>query len=133
MNENVLQMVDTLRARLDDLVAVVGECPIELEGYDTKLDAIDTEVYVLQTKVEKLTERAAAGEEVVSDLATTAGQASGSRIPADIKEGMTDAVQMAGNLAREARPIVSEVTSTVTELKEAFGISGKGGKTPFGK
>lgn len=131
MNENVLEMVDTLKARLDDLVAVVGECSIELEGYDVKLDQIDTQVYVLQTKIEKLNERIAAGEEVASDLA--AGEAKSSRIPEDIKEGMTDAVQMAGNLARDAKPIVSEITGTVNELKEAFGISGKGSKTPFNK
>ena len=131
MNENVLEMVDTLKARLDDLVAVVGECSIELEGYDVKLDQIDTQVYVLQTKIEKLNERIAAGEEVASDLA--AGEAKSSRIPDDIKEGMTDAVQMAGNLARDAKPIVSEITGTVNELKEAFGISGKGSKTPFNK
>lgn len=131
MNENVLEMVDTLKARLDDLVAVVGECSIELEGYDVKLDQIDTQVYVLQTKIEKLNERIAAGEEVASDLA--AGEAKSSRIPEDIKEGMTDAVQMAGNLARDAKPIVSEITGTVNELKEAFGISGKGSKTPFSK
>lgn len=131
MNENVLEMVDTLKARLDDLVAVVGECSIELEGYDVKLDQIDTQVYVLQTKIEKLNERIAAGEEVTSDLA--AGEAKSSRIPEDIKEGMTDAVQMAGNLARDAKPIVSEITGTVNELKEAFGISGKGSKTPFNK
>lgn len=131
MNENVLEMVDTLKARLDDLVAVVGECSIELEGYDVKLDQIDTQVYVLQTKIEKLNERIAAGEEVASDLA--AGEAKSSRIPDDIKEGMTDAVQMAGNLARDAKPIVSEITGTVNELKEAFGISGKGSKTPFSK
>ena len=124
-------MVDTLKARLDDLVAVVGECSIELEGYDVKLDQIDTQVYVLQTKIEKLNERIAAGEEVASDLA--AGEAKSSRIPDDIKEGMTDAVQMAGNLARDAKPIVSEITGTVNELKEAFGISGKGSKTPFNK
>lgn len=131
MNENVLEMVDTLKARLGDLVAVVGECSIELEGYDAKLDQIDTQVYVLQTKIEKLNERIAAGEEVASDLA--AGEAKSSRIPDDIKEGMTDAVQMAGNLARDAKPIVSEITGTVNELKEAFGISGKGSKTPFSK
>lgn len=131
MNENVLEMVDTLKARLDDLVAVVGECSIELESYDVKLDQIDTQVYVLQTKIEKLNERIAAGEEVASDLA--AGEAKSSRIPEDIKEGMTDAVQMAGNLARDAKPIVSELTGTVNELKEAFGISGKGSKTPFNK
>ena len=131
MNENVLEMVDTLKARLDDLVAVVGECSIELESYDVKLDQIDTQVYVLQTKIEKLNERIAAGEEVASDLA--AGEAKSSRIPDDIKEGMTDAVQMAGNLARDAKPIVSEITGTVNELKEAFGISGKGSKTPFSK
>ena len=131
MNENVLEMVDTLKARLGDLVAVVGECSIELEGYDVKLDQIDTQVYVLQTKIEKLNERIAAGEEVTSDLA--AGEAKSSRIPEDIKEGMTDAVQMAGNLARDAKPIVSEITGTVNELKEAFGISGKGSKTPFNK
>lgn len=131
MNENVLEMVDTLKARLDDLVAVVGECSIELEGYDVKLDQIDTQVYVLQTKIEKLNERIAAGEEVASDLA--AGEAKSSRIPDDIKEGMTDAVQIAGNLARDAKPIVSEITGTVNELKEAFGISGKGSKTPFSK
>ena len=131
MNENVLEMIDTLKARLDDLVSVVGECSIELDGYDTKLDQIDTQIYVLQAKIEKLNERIAAGEEVVSDLATA--EAKSSRIPEDIKEGMTDAVQMAGSLARDAKPIVSEITGTVNELKEAFGISGKGSKTPFSK
>ncbi len=131
MNENVLEMIDTLKARLDDLLAVVNESQIELEGYDIKLDQIDTQIYVLQTKVEKLNERSAAGEEVTSDLASS--NTKNSRIPEDIKEGMTDAVQMAGNLARDAKPIVSEITGTVNELKEAFGISGKGSKTPFNK
>lgn len=132
MNEDVIQMIDTLRARLADLEAVVGASPVELKGYATKLDEVDTQVYLLQREVEGFNERAASGEEVVLDQS---GYDEGSKsvIPDSVKEGMSDAVQMAGDLARDAKPIVSEITGTVSELKEAFGFSGRGAKTPFRK
>ena len=131
MNEDVVQMIDTLRARLADLEAVVSQCSIGLEGYGSKLDGIDTEVYLLQCEVESINERVASGEDVV--LGGDDSQESKSVIPDAVKEGMSDAVQMAGDLARDAKPIVSEITGTVSELKEAFGFSGRGNKTPFRK
>ena len=132
MNEDVIQMIDTLRARLADLEAVVGASPVELKGYVTKLDEVDTQVYLLQREVEGFNERAASGEEVVLDQSEHE-EGSKSVIPDSVKEGMSDAVQMAGDLARDAKPIVAEITGTVSELKEAFGFSGRGTKTPFRK
>ncbi|MDO5334864.1 MAG: hypothetical protein Q4F23_02145 [Coriobacteriia bacterium] len=133
MNEAALEMLGTLRARLDDLEVVIGECPVDLEGYDAKIDAVDTQVYVLQTRIEALTAKAKAGEEVTSDLAGDSSGTAGSVIPDALKDGVTDAVQMAGELARDAKPIVSEITGTVNDLKEVFSISGRGAKTPFKK
>lgn len=132
MNEDVIQMIDTLRARLADLEAVVGASPVVLEGYATKLDELDTKVYLLQREIEGFNERAASGEEVVLGQSDN-GEGGKSVIPDSVKEGMSDAVQMAGDLARDAKPIVSEITGTVSELKEAFGFSGRGTKTPFRK
>lgn len=132
MNEEVTQMIETLRARLADLEAVVSQSPVALNGYAEKLDDIDTKVYLLQCEIEGFNERAAAGEEVVVGEGQH-GESGKSVIPDSVKEGMSDAVQMAGDLARDAKPIVSEITGTVSELKEAFGFSGRGSKTPFRK
>ena len=126
-NAEVLAMIDTVRARLDDLEYVVRQAPMTLEGYAAKVDDLDTRVYVMQTKIEDLSARFEQGEDV---FAAESGETSRYKIPEGVKEGMTDAVQSAAELARDVKPVVSEITGTVNELKEAFGITGKI-KTPF--
>lgn len=53
MNEPVVNMIDKLHARLDDLAEVVNQIPFELNGYDKKLDRIDDQVYLIEVELEK--------------------------------------------------------------------------------
>lgn len=53
MNESVLDMIDKLHIRLDDLAEVVREVPFELNGYDKRLDKLDDQVYLMEVELEK--------------------------------------------------------------------------------
>ncbi len=54
MNEQVLKMINTLHARLDDVEAVVRALPSEQPQFATQLDKVDDKVYLIQCEMQKL-------------------------------------------------------------------------------
>ena len=53
MNQDVLDMIARLHARLDDVTAVVKSCDEDLEGYAKRLDKIDDQIYLIEVEIEK--------------------------------------------------------------------------------
>ncbi len=54
MNEEVLKMIRTLHARLDDVEAAVKALPSEQAQFAKQLDKVDDKLYLIQCEVEKL-------------------------------------------------------------------------------
>ncbi len=54
MNEEVLKMIRTLHARLDDVEAAVKALPSEQVQFAKQLDKVDDKLYLIQCEVEKL-------------------------------------------------------------------------------
>ena len=76
MNEEVLNMVRTLHARLDDVEAAVRALPTDEPQFAQQLDKVDDKVYLIQCEIQKLVPEAApAPAEQQSDQ------------PADTEEG----------------------------------------------
>ena len=76
MNEQVLKMIDTLHARLDDVEAVVKALPFDQPQFAKQLDKVDDRIYLIQCEIEKLIPASAneqisesAGENPVSEQA----------------------------------------------------------------
>jgi hypothetical protein len=125
LNQDVLEMIETLHARLEDVEAVVRESEFELTDFAAKLDKIDDRIYLLQLEVERFD----------PDAASQTEQPAGSSrfsVPTDVKEGLTDAAHAAGELVKDVKPVVTELSETMNEIKDAFGITGSI-KTPFSK
>ncbi len=57
MNQDALDMVEKLAARLEDVKEVIEECPCELEGLAKRLDRIDDRLYLVMVDVEKTTQQ----------------------------------------------------------------------------
>ena len=56
MNQEALEMVEKLTARLKDVREVIEECPREIEGLAKRLDRIDDQLYLVMVDVEKATQ-----------------------------------------------------------------------------
>lgn len=118
MNEDVLDMIDTLNARLKDVQQVVESLPEAVPAYVQKLDKIDDQIYALQLELEKI----ARGEEV-----TEAKPAEGSKdgekkeiISDEMKENLAEAGRAVGSVLRDSKDVVSEFSGTMKEIKDVF-------------
>lgn len=118
MNENVLDMIDTLNARLKDVQEVVESLPCEAEAYVQKLDKIDDQIYALQLELEKI----ARGEEVVEAKAETSAKEGEKKeiISDEMKENLAEAGRAVGSVLRDSKDVVSEFSGTVKEIKDVF-------------
>ena len=182
MNENVLQMITTLHARLDDVQGAVESLPVEAPEYATKLDKIDDKLYLLQCEIEKLTSSAAASNDAeaqsasAASLASDAEEAHGSVKNAssaedapkqsseteeslaseeeasvstakstessegtsqgsegkkkeifsdDMKENLADAGRAIGNIYRDGKEVITELSGTMGDLKDIFSFGKK--------
>lgn len=56
-NQNVLAMVERLAARLMDVREVVLDSPVELTGFDKRLDKVDDQLYLTLVAMEKAIEQ----------------------------------------------------------------------------
>ena len=84
MNEQVLKMINTLHARLDDVEAAVRALPSDQPQFAKQLDKVDDKVYLIQCEIQKLIP--ASAEEQVSQPAggsSSAEQAGDSSLGAD--------------------------------------------------
>lgn len=155
MNEDVFAMIDTLKARLEDVRQVVESSSEPLTGYAQRLDKIDDQIYLLQVDMERvIAQQGSDGEAQAS-----AGQASGSEAQAqapaepaataekpasseesekkdilsdDMKENLADAGRALGNIYRDGmevisrnKGVISEFTGAMDDIKGAFNVKGK--------
>lgn len=120
MNEDVLKMIDTLHARLDDVREAVESLPSEAPEYATKLDKVDDTLYLLQVEIEKI----ASGEAPAQDAPQQKEEASEEEGKEIITDEMKDNLKEAGrammDVARDGKEIVGELTGTMNEFKDAF-------------
>lgn len=143
MNEDVLDMIDTLHARLDDVRAAVEALHGEAPGYAKRLDRLDDSLYLIQRELEMMERTPAAAEDVDdeeggapapksaedADAAREAadGEASkkGEIFTDDMKENLADAGRALGNIYRDGKEVVSELSGTMGELKDVFSFGKK--------
>lgn len=109
MNQDVLDMIGRLHARLDDVTAVVNQCDMELEGYAKRLDKIDDQIYLVQVELEKRLKRAhpeTASEDAAGESAAGAGAAD-----ADQAATHADSVQAGDDNAHKGEVVAAEDTA----------------------
>lgn len=154
MNEDVYKMIDTLHARLDDVRGAVESLHCEAVGYAEKLDKVDDKLYLLQCEIEKLNasseqeeqssdEQAseASNTQTESDQPEEAGQAKKESTDAeeqsegdskkkeifsdDMKENLADAGRAIGNIYRDGKEVITELSGTMGDLKDIFSFGKK--------
>lgn len=155
MNEDVFAMIDTLKARLEDVRQVVESASGPLTGYAQRLDKIDDQIYLLQVDMERVIAQQGSDAEAQA----SADQASGSEVQAqapaesaaaaekpasseesekkdilsdDMKENLADAGRALGNIYRDGmevisrnKGVISEFTGAMDDIKGAFNVKGK--------
>jgi cell pole-organizing protein PopZ len=131
-NQDVLDMIAQIRARLTDLEEDVRACEAELPGMATRLDRIDDRIYLLETEVASRAQAAAAGERAdeadgADDAPTTGDAPAASESKAasdDDDEGMNiltpEAKEKLGETVGDLREIGRTGFETLTEINEAI-------------
>ncbi len=107
MNEQVLKMIGTLHARLNDVEAAVRALPSDQPQFAQQLDKVDDKVYLIQCEIEKLVPASAPVEQPAEGSAA-AGIAQADA-PAAAEHGEDSAAASAGG----------EGTSPVTASAES--------------
>lgn len=117
MNEEVLNMVRTLHARLDDVEAAVRALPTDEPQFAQQLDKVDDKVYLIQCEIQKLVPEAApAPAEQQSDQ------------PADTEEGEAGANASAN--AEEGEPSASAATAAQKKESDSTAAASEGSEQP---
>ncbi len=114
MNQDVLDMIGRLHARLDDVMAVVNQCDMELEGYAKRLDKIDDQIYLVQVELEKRLKRAhpeTASEDAAGAGAAGAGTTGEGAAGADQAATLADSVQAGDDNAHKGEVVGAEDTA----------------------
>lgn len=143
MNEDVLDMIDTLHARLDDVRAAVEALHGEATGYAKRLDRLDDSLYLIQRELEAMEHASASSEDVDDEegaapalkpadegekgvkAAGDADSKKGEIFTDDMKENLADAGRALGNIYRDGKEVVSELSGTMGELKDVFSFGKK--------
>ncbi|MBE6470491.1 MAG: hypothetical protein E7000_02150 [Coriobacteriaceae bacterium] len=114
LNQDVLDMIATLHARLSDLEAAIRAQQVALPGLATKLDRIDDRIYLLETEVSK------------GAFAAAPAAASGAKEPEGAADdnGMNiltpEAKEKIGEFAGDLREVAKTGAETLADLNEAF-------------
>ncbi len=110
MNEQVLKMISTLHARLNDVEAAVRALPSDQPQFAQQLDKVDDKVYLIQCEIEKLVPAEAAAEQSAqpAEGSAAAGTAQADA-PAAAEQGEDSAAASAGG--KEASPAASSAES----------------------
>lgn len=110
-NQDVLDMIGTLHARLADLEAAVRACDADLPGFAQKLDRIDDKVYLLETEVGK----------AASGVATPAPAPAA---PQDDDGGMKiltpEAKEKIGEFAGDLKVVAKTGAETLADINDAI-------------
>ncbi|MDO4891290.1 MAG: hypothetical protein Q3963_07985 [Coriobacteriaceae bacterium] len=131
-NQDVLDMIEQIRARLLDLEEDVRACEAELPGMATRLDRIDDRIYLLETEVasraKAASEPAAAEPAPASEPA--AGEPAKEAAPSKAAEkddddnGMNiltpEAKEKIGAFAGDLREVAKTGASTLADINEAI-------------
>lgn len=155
MNEDVLNMIYTLHARLDDVKEAVEALPNEAPEYAKRLDKVDDSLYLIQVELEKLaastdaveasensgssdsegetasassteTDDAEAAPKASADDAEAAKQGEKKEIlTEEMKDNLADAGRAIGNVLRDSKDVVSELSGTMNDLKDVFSFGKK--------
>ena len=143
LNQDVIRMIEQIRARLVDLEEDVRACTVELPDMAKRLDRIDDRVYLLETEVASRVEAARneqpdAGEQAAGKSAEQpaeqpaekpAATSSEKASTADDGDGEDDngmniltpeAKEAIGETVGDLREIGRTGLETITELNEAF-------------
>ena len=139
LNQDVLDMIEQIRARLVDLEDDVRACNAELPGMATRLDRIDDRIYLLETEVESRAaaasgegEAAAPADAATDDApAEAAPAAKAEAAPAakadadeDSDNGMNiltpEAKEKIGEFAGDLKVVAKTGAETLADLNEAF-------------
>lgn len=117
MNEEVLNMVRTLHARLDDVEAAVRALPTDEPQFAQQLDKVDDKVYLIQCEIQKLVPEAApAPAEQQSDQ------------PADPEKGEADVSAAAAT--EEGEPSVGAATAAQKKESAPTAAASEGSERP---
>ncbi len=129
-NQDVLDMIAQLHARLTDLENDVRACDAELPGMAKRLDRIDDRIYLLETEVESRADAAAAGGEApaapaaVDAPAEEAKPAAAASKEDDDDNGMNiltpEAKEKIGAFAGDLREVAKTGASTLADINEAI-------------
>lgn len=164
MNEEVLKMIDTLHARLDDVREAVESLPKEAPQYAEKLDKVDDKIYLIQCEIESyaqsLAQESGEGKEKAPATDADAGAANANAADGassaeeveeiskaasddvsqgasgedgekkeifsdDMKENLADAGRAIGNIYRDGKEVVAELSGTMGDLKDIFSFGKK--------
>lgn len=120
MNEEVLNMVRTLHARLDDVEAAVRALPTDEPQFAQQLDKVDDKVYLIQCEIQKLVPEAAP--------AAPAPAEQQSDQPADTEEGEAGANASAN--AEEGEPSASAATAAQKKESDSTAAASEGSEQP---
>ena len=126
-NQDVLDMIAQLHARLTDLENDVRACEADLPGMAKRLDRIDDRIYLLETEVASRADAAAAGGEAPAEAdapAEAAKPAEAASKEDDDDNGMNiltpEAKEKIGAFAGDLREVAKTGASTLADLNEAI-------------
>ncbi|MDO4400232.1 MAG: hypothetical protein Q4D27_04710 [Coriobacteriia bacterium] len=128
-NQDVLDMIAQLRARLMDLEEDVRAFDGDLPGMATRLDRIDDRIYLLETEVASRSDAAAKeteapqpqGEEKVPQAATEQAAEKGESGDDNGLNILTpEAKEKIGEFAGDLRSVAKTGAETLADLNEAF-------------
>lgn len=133
LNQDVLDMIEQIRARLVDLEEDVRACGVELPNMATRLDRIDDRIYLLETEVASRASAAeGAGEQAESapaekpaeQAAPAAESSAKAESDGDSDNGMNiltpEAKEKIGEFAGDLRSVAKTGAETLADLNEAF-------------
>ena len=133
LNQDVLDMIEQVRARLVDLADDVRACGVELPGMATRLDRIDDRVYLLEQEVASRAaapagqEEAAPADAVPAETPAAPSQQAAPAAKADDAEsdnGMNiltpEAKEKIGAFAGDLKEVAKTGAETLADLNEAF-------------
>ena len=140
-NQDVLDMIEQIRARLVDLEDDVRACNADLPGMATRLDRIDDRIYLLETEVASRASAASKQEEAAesADAKDAPDTADAKDAPAkevssepaakteaadDDDNGMNiltpEAKEKIGEFAGDLREVAKTGASTLADINEAI-------------
>lgn len=149
-NDVAKAMAQQLQARVLDLIEAIEQSNVSLDDYAKRIDRVDDQVYLLQTEIERMNkiaqtqaDEANVSADEVSDEQTKADSGEESEqegftetkigkftITPDMKEGMRDGARAVGEVVRDGKEVMEEITGAMGDLKEVFSFGSGSRRRP---